>query len=154
MVGKGNLRQALLVTVAVKRSPTTIPVLHRQQPPESPLHGLLLASLACFFRELNLAECCQHLEGIIGIGIKLVGILKIPTARFALRVFNFPVACRFNLLAEHPLGGFKQRRMIGWQGGFNLRHYHKNRVPDWRKTGSESQGIAFLDFQFLQFADL
>src|SRR5215475_11538947 len=87
VIGEWNVAEKLAIIIAIKSAPSTITVLHAEQPlnaaANSTFHTL-------FVRELDPLQGHQDERRVVHVGIIVIAEFKRPAARFGVFVFYLP----------------------------------------------------------------
>ena len=89
MIGERNVAEELPVVVAVERAPTTVTILHAQQPLDAAPHRHFHTLRVGIFHTL---QRHQHECRVVHIGKPIIAELKRPAAGLGLFVLHLPVA--------------------------------------------------------------
>ena len=150
VVREGNVAEELVVVVAIKRAPTTVVILHTEQP----LNAAANRAFHAFgVGVLHALERHQHKRSVVDIGIKIIAKLERPAAGFRVLVLHLPVTRPKNLLGEHPVRGLHQRGMIRRQSCFFQGDHGNAGVPNWRDARLHANGVALFNFKPREFLD-
>src|SRR5262249_44757481 len=132
------------VVITIKSGPSTITVLHAEQPlnaaANSTFHTL-------FVRELDSLQGHQDERRVVHVGIIVIAEFKRPAARFGVFVFYLPIPRTKNLFRQDPSGRLSQRRMIRCDPCFFKRNHGDTGIPARRNARLQANGSSLLNFE-------
>ena len=136
-VAEGELVEPRARVVGVERPPAAVLGLHAGDPGQSALHRIL--------PELELAEREADDRRVVDVRVEVVLELEGPAAGGEAGSPHGPVAGDGHLLAEQPLAGPRELRVIGGHVAGAKREDCEGRVPYGRLARLGSQPVSLLD---------
>lgn len=133
-VAEGQLVRQGAGVVGVEGAPRPVPRLHAEVPGHPAGDGALDPGRVGV---LDAAQGEDHLGRVVDVGVGVVVELERPAAGGEAGPAHGPVARADDLLAEHPVGGLDQRRMVGAQSRVGQ--------GDRGEAGVPHRGLAGLD---------
>ncbi len=91
-------------------------------------------------------------DRVVDVGIELVGVFEIPSARFAGDRL-IPVAAAAHFLRQQPLGRTPRRGMVGFESRGRQGAQRDGRVPYGRFARLHANGLTVVDFQLAQLVE-
>src|ERR1700731_3464949 len=144
VIGKRNIAEEPTIVVAIECSPTTIAILHTQEP--------LNTTASCGFHALSIGELHalqshQDESGVVHVRIKIVAKFEGPATGLGVFVFYLPIAGAENLFGQNPVSGLDQRGVVGSYAGFFEGDHGDGSVPDGGNAGLQANGFFVFDLE-------
>src|SRR5919199_3497256 len=133
------------IVVLLEGAPAAVPALHGRDPAACALH-----------RSLSRAEVVEPDADdgcVVDVGIEVVVVLEGPAAGLSSGKTDGPVPAGAHFLRDEPLGGPRERGVVGWHARSAQGHDGETGVPDRRLTRFGPESIAVVDHEALPAVD-